>query len=162
MTDTIRKMQPSDWDSVANIYKQGIEDGTSTFNRECPPYCEWDEAHLSNCRYVYEIDGVIVGWLAVSPVSKRIVYSGCVEESIYIDRDYQGRGIGGRLLEKLIEECRDYGIYSILAVVFQRNINSLKLHKKCGFREIGYRERVARDRFDEWQNTVMLEYRFPG
>lgn len=33
------------------------------------------------------------------------------------------------------------------------------MHKKCGFREIGYRERIAKDRFGNWQNTTLMELR---
>ena len=155
----IRAMRVSDWERVAEIYTQGLEAGRSTFNTKCPTYEEWDKGHLKDCRFVYEEDGKVVGWVAISPSSSRCCYRGCVENSIYIDNDYKGRGIGTALTKKLLEECEKLGYWSILATIFSINTASLKMHKSCGFREIGYRERIAKDRFGEWQNTTMMEYR---
>ena len=109
--------------------------GFSTFNTECPSFEAWDAGHIKECRFVDEEDGQVVGWIAISPTSSRPVYGGCVEVSVYIDEDYRGKGI------------------------FSINKPSVELHRKCGFREVGYRERIARDRFGNWQNTTIMEYR---
>ena len=130
----IREMRDEDWGTVAEIYKQGLEEGTSTFNTECPSFTEWNEGHVKNCRFVFEEEGKVVGWIALSPSSSRCAYKGCVEMSVYVDRNYRGHGIGTALVNTI-------------------------LHKKCGFREIGYRERIAKDRFGKWQNTTLMEYR---
>ncbi|MGN0711477.1 MAG: GNAT family N-acetyltransferase, partial [Anaerovoracaceae bacterium] len=155
----IRKMQNSDWDRVAEIYTQGIEDGISTFNTQCPSFEQWDEEHIKECRYVYEENGTVAGWIAISPVSGRCAYKGCVEVSIYIDIAYRGKGIGTKLLEKLKTEAQNAGFWSIYSAIISVNFASIALHKKCGFREIGYRERIAKDRFGNWQNTTMMELR---
>ncbi|MBP5668575.1 MAG: N-acetyltransferase [Salinivirgaceae bacterium] len=156
----IREMQADDWSMVAEIYNQGIESGISTFNKKCPDYESWDAGHTKNCRFVYEEDGKVVGWIAVSPTSSRCVYKGCVEASVYVDADYQQKGIGEKLMRKLIEEAPKAGYWSIYSVIISLNVASIALHKKCGFREIGYRERVAIDRFGKWQNTTLMELRF--
>ena len=109
---------------------------------------------------MYEEGGKVVGWIAVSPTSSRCVYKGCVEASVYVDADYQQKGIGEKLMRKLIEEAPKAGYWSIYSVVISLNVASIALHKKCGFREIGYRERVAIDRFGKWQNTTLMELRF--
>ncbi|MGN0413531.1 MAG: GNAT family N-acetyltransferase [Lachnospiraceae bacterium] len=157
----IREMVSEDWESVAEIYTQGLESGISTFNTECPTYEEWDKAHCKECRYVFEEDGKVVGWIAISPTSGRCVYKGCVEMSVYLDGEYQGRGIGYQLVEKLITEAGKAGFWSIYSAIISRNTASIALHKKCGFREIGYRERIAKDRFGNWQNTTLMEFRLP-
>ncbi len=156
----IREMQACDWERVAEIYTQGIESGISTFNTKCPDYASWDAGHTANCRFVYEEEGVIEGWIAVSPTSARCVYKGCVEMSVYVDVSRQRKGIGEKLVRKLIEEAPKAGYWSIYSVIISLNTASIALHKKCGFREIGYRERVAIDRFGQWQNTTLMELRF--
>lgn len=155
----IREMQPEDWSRVREIYEQGIEDGNSTFTTECPSFEEWDANHLRSGRLVAETEGKIVGWLALSPVSNREPYKGVAEVSLYVDRNFHRRGIGTELLKTVCTKAPEYGIWSLLSVIFEINKPSTELHKKCGFREIGYRERIAKDRFGNWQNTIMLEKR---
>ncbi len=155
----IRKMRDEDWGTVAEIYKQGLEEGTSTFNTECPSFAEWNEGHLRNCRFVFEEEGKVVGWIALSPTSSRCAYKGCVEMSVYVDRNYRDHGIGTALVNTIIREAEKDGYWSIYSAIFSINKASIALHKKCGFREIGYRERIAKDRFGKWQNTTLMEYR---
>ena len=155
----IREMRDEDWGTVAEIYKQGLEEGTSTFNTECPSFAEWNEGHVKNCRFVFEEEGKVVGWIALSPSSSRCAYKGCVEMSVYVDRNYRGHGIGTALVNTIIREAEQCGYWSIYSAIFSINKASIALHKKCGFREIGYRERIAKDRFGKWQNTTLMEYR---
>lgn len=155
----IREMIQSDWQRVAEIYEQGLEKGISTFQTECPTYEEWDAAHIRDCRYVYVTDKKVVGWIALTPSSSRCVYKGCVEVSIYIDDAYQGNGIGTKLMERICEETEQAGYWSLLSTIFSINEASIALHKKTGFREIGYREKIAKDRFGTWQNTTLMERR---
>lgn len=155
----IREMRDEDWGTVAEIYKQGLEEGTSTFNTECPSFTEWNEGHIKNCRFVFEEGGKVVGWIALSPSSSRCAYKGCVEMSVYVDRNYRGHGIGTALVNTIIREAVQCGYWSIYSAIFSINKASIALHKKCGFREIGYRERIAKDRFGKWQNTTLMEYR---
>ena len=155
----IRDMTADDWKRVAEIYEQGLKKGISTFNTKCPSYEEWDSGHIKDCRYVYISDEKVVGWAAISPNSSRCVYRGCVELSIYIDEAYQGQGIGTKLLTKMCEESEKAGYWSLYSAILSINKASIALHKKSGFREIGYREKIAKDRFGEWQNTTMMERR---
>ena len=155
----IREMRDEDWGTVSEIYKQGLEEGTSTFNTECPSFAEWNEGHVKNCRFVFEEEGKVVGWIALSPSSSRCAYKGCVEMSVYVDRNYRGQGIGTALVNTIIREAEQCGYWSIYSAIFSINKASIALHKKCGFREIGYRERIAKDRFGKWQNTTLMEYR---
>lgn len=82
-----------------------------------------------------------------------------MEVSVYVDENFRGKGIGTGLLKKLCAEMKNYGYWSLYAAVFSSNEASIALHKKCGFREIGFRERIAKDKFGRWQNTTLLEYR---
>ena len=58
-----------------------------------------------------------------------------------------------------IEEAPKCGYWSLYSAIFSINAGSIALHKKCGFREIGYREKIAKDKFGIWQNTTLMELR---
>ena len=155
----IREMRVSDWDDMTRIYKQSLEKGDVTFTTECPSYAEWDEGHIRECRFVYETDGKVVGYTMIAPTSKREPYRGVVELSIFVDKDYLRQGIGTQLLNKLCVESEKFGYWTLYAAIFSVNTASIELHKKCGFRVIGYRERIAKDRFGQWQSTTIMERR---
>ena len=156
----IREMKDEDWKDIAKIYKHGIESGIATFRKDLPEQESWKKAHLEICRFTLcHIDGEIAGWAALSPISSRIDYCGVAEISIYIDKIHQGKKLGEFLLNKVKEEAEKIGIWMLQSSIFQVNKASLKLHKKCGFREVGYREKIAKDRNDIWQNTILMEYR---
>ncbi|MDD6252214.1 MAG: N-acetyltransferase, partial [Oscillospiraceae bacterium] len=78
----IREMRDSDWDGIIDIYKQSLERGDVTFRTECPTYEEWDRGHIKECRFVYELDGRIIGYTMIAPTSSRDSYRGVVEVSI--------------------------------------------------------------------------------
>lgn len=156
---TIRQMNPEDWNSIKDIYEQGLDSNISTFQTDCPSYEEWDSGHLEDCRLVAILDERIVGWIALSPTSKREVYRGVVEVSIYVDSSYSKQGIGSTLMNHLVKESEKKGYWSLYSSVIEENAASLSLHMKCGFRKIGYRERIAKDRFGNWHNTILFEKR---
>ena len=157
---TIREMAPEDWNKVFEIYKQGIDSGETTFSTEYPTWEQWDAGHNKRCRYVALLNDEIVGFIAGSPVSMKPHYSGVVEVMVYVDKSHWHNGIGTALLERLIEEAPNNGIWCLYSSIYSANEKSIKLHNKCGFRTIGYRERIAKDRFGNWTDTTLMEYRF--
>jgi L-amino acid N-acyltransferase YncA len=154
----IRPMLPDDWPRVAEIYTQGLATGQATFETSVPSREEWDAAHLANCRLVAHSDGDVIGWAALSPVSRRPVYRGVVEASVYVGKDHRGAGIGGRLLDALIEASEKVGIWTLQASVFPENEASLLLLQSRGFRLVGNRVRIAQHE-GRWRDTVLLERR---
>lgn len=72
--------------------------------------------------------------------------------------DYRGKGIGKLLLTALVEESEKAGFWTLQAGIFPENTASIQLHKSCGFREIGYRERIGQLN-GVWRNNVILERR---
>ena len=155
----IREMRVSDWDDMVQIYKQSLEKGDVTFRTECPSYQEWDEGHIKECRFVYELDGKVVGYTMIAPTSGRESYRGVVEVSIFVDQNHTKKGIGTDLLTKLMKEAEKEGYWTLYSAIFSINEGSIKLHKKCGFRVIGTRERIAKDKFGNWQSTTIMEWR---
>lgn len=159
MNENIRPFAPCDWEEVNLIYQQGLDTNLATFQTTCPTFEEWDKSHLSIGRYVYVQDGHVVGWAALTPVSSRCVYSGVAEVSVYIADFMRYKGVGTQLLKKVIEASEAHGIWTLQSGIIAENTASISLHKKCGFREVGYREKIARDSRGEWRNTVLLERR---
>ncbi len=152
-------MTPGDWPSVAAIYAEGLATGVASFETGVPPWHQWDDAHLPAPRLVAEADG-ITGWVAVSPVSTRPCYRGVVEHSVYVAADARGRGTGGKLLDALVAAAPAQGIWTIQTAIIAANEQSVALHRRCGFREVGRRERIAQ-RDGVWHDTVVLELRLP-
>ena len=153
-------MTPGDWEQVRAIYLEGVREGNSTFETEAPSWEEWDEAHHKSPRLVMRASDRVLGWAAVSPVSKRRVYSGVAEVSVYVTESARGKGIGRALLEALIEASEEAGMWTLQASIFPENEASIELHLKCGFREVGRRERIAR-LHGVWRDTILFERRGP-
>lgn len=151
-------MNPGDWEQVRSIYLEGIATGHTTFETGAPSWEKWDAAHLNTARLVARKGTEVLGWAALSPVSSRAVYRGVAELSISIKEESRGVGVGRALLEALIEESERNGIWTLQAVIFPENEASVKLHLRCGFREVGRRERIGKLN-GNWRDTLLFERR---
>ncbi|UZO80411.1 GNAT family N-acetyltransferase [Aquimarina sp. ERC-38] len=154
----IRPMIPQDWKAVKRIYKIGMESGKATFETKVPDWEQWDQKHLDIGRLVAILDQKVVGWIALSATSTRQVYFGVAEISVYIDPDFRKRGIARKLLEEVIKVSEEEGFWTLQSSIFRENHASYQLHKSLGFREIGYREKVAK-RDGVWKDNILLERR---
>jgi len=154
----ITSMQAEDWPAVETIYREGIATGNATFETESPGWEKWNTNHHQHSRLVTRTENGVVAWAALSPVSTRKVYGGVAEVSIYVAADARGKGIGKALLEALIENSERNGIWTLQAGIFPENVSSIALHKSCGFREVGLREKIA-TLAARWRNVVLLERR---
>ena len=146
------------WPQVRAIYQAGIDSGDATFESEPPSWQTWDGKHLPEHRFV-ALDGErVLGWVALSPISRRPVYAGVAEVSVYVDPDAQGRGVGRALLAAVIESSERGGIWTLQAGIFPENTASLVLHERAGFRRVGIRERIG-CHHGTWRDVVLLERR---
>ena len=151
-------MRTDDWPAVKTIYEQGIATRLATFETEAPAWEAWDGAHLAGPRLVAEEDGEVMGWAALSPVSRRPCDAGVVEESVYVAEGARGRGLGTALLDRLCTDAEAAGIWTIQTSIFPENVASIEVHRRCGFRVGGTRERIAQ--LDAvWRDTVLMERR---
>lgn len=151
-------MIAEDWGSVSAIYEEGILTGNATFQETVPSWEEWDESHLKGLRFVARVNGKVLGWTALSPISSRCVYKGVAEVSVYISKDARGMGIGSRLLERLIEQSEEKGYWTLQSGIFPENEASLQLHKKYGFVVVGKREKIGKLN-GVWRDVLLLERR---
>ena len=153
--DTIHK---DNYSFVAEIYREGIATGVATFEKKVPDWESWNQSHLDFGRISCFDSEHMLGWAALSPVSSRCVYGGVAELSVYVSKRARGRGIGKKLVDKVVEESEQNGIWTIQSSIFPQNKASYALHLKCGFREIGYKEKVGQ--LDgRWYDNILFEKR---
>jgi L-amino acid N-acyltransferase YncA len=154
----IDQMRAIDWEQVRSIYLEGIRSGNSTFETDAPSWEKWNEGHLPIARLVMRDEEQVLGWAALSPVSKRAVYRGVAEVTVYVTESARGTGIGRALLEALIAESEKNGIWTLQASIFPENTASVELHLRSGFREVGRRERIGMLN-GVWRDTILFERR---
>jgi L-amino acid N-acyltransferase YncA len=161
----IRAATLDDAPAIAEIYNQGIEDRVATYETELRS-AEEQQAWLRAAadRYptiVAQIDGEIAGWASAGPYRTRECYRGIGEFSIYVRRDWRGRGVGDLLIAALINEAERLGLWKLLSRIFPFNASSRALCRKHGFREVGVYEKHAR--LDgRWLDVVIVERLIPS
>ena len=154
----VEAMRAADWPDVAVVYRQGLDTGDASFETQVPGYEEWDGGHLEAPRLVARAGDWLLGWAALSPVSERCVYGGVAEDSVYVDPQAAGRGVGTVLLTELVAQAEHAGIWTIQAGVFPENRVSIALHQRCGFRVVGVPERLGQHH-GRWRDVVLMERR---
>jgi len=158
MSIKIDNLLKEDWESVRRIYAEGIATGNATFETEAPGWNSWDSTHLKTPRLVARRVDEVIGWAALSPVSRRQVYAGVAEVSVYVAANAHRLGVGRQLLMALIEEAERSGIWTLQAGIFPENNASIALHRVCGFREVGLRERLGK-LGEVWRDVILMERR---
>lgn len=159
MEYTISHIKKEDWERISDIYVQGIDSGISTFLRKVPPFEAWTNKQVENCSLVIKSAENILGWSSLSKTDNRCAYLGVAEVSIYIDEKYKGMGIGSTLLNALIKQSETEDYWTLQSSIIALNEASLALHKKCGFKVVGRREKIALDKNNQWQDTIIVEKR---
>ena len=155
---TIEKMTDADWDAVRASYLEGIATRNATFETESPSWDTWNNNHRPDCRLVARSNEKVLGWAVLSLVSRRPVYSGVAEVSVYVAADARGMGVGKALLGSFINASEKAGIWSLQAGLFKENSASITLHKGVGFREIGFQERKG-SMDGVWRDVLLMERR---
>jgi L-amino acid N-acyltransferase YncA len=151
-------MTEQHWSAVRDIYSEGIRTSDATFEQSAPEWEKWDTGHLPTCRLVAFSGSDVVGWAALSPVSGRCVYAGVAEVSLYVAERARGQKLGSRLLAALVEASEQQGIWTLQAGIFPENIPSIEIHKRCGFRIVGTREKLG-SMNGRWRDVVLMERR---
>lgn len=149
---------PKNYPQVAAIYTEGIKTGMATFETSIPNWEKWDASHLPFGRIVVMDNTTIMGWGSLAPVSSRCVYGGVAEVSVYVAEHARGKGYGKKLLLELIKISEENGLWTLQSGIMKANEASKQMHLKCGFRVIGYREKIGKLN-GEWLDNVILEKR---
>lgn len=155
---TTRPVADDDMDAVLAIYAEGLVTRNATFETTVPTARQMAARWLPGLAWVAEVDGEVVGWTAISPVSSRDCYAGVGESSVYVAASARGRGVGRALLHAQVNGADAAGMWTLQTSIFPENRASLALHHSAGYRTLAVRTRIAQ--LDgEWRDTVLLERR---
>lgn len=155
---TTRAMHPDDLPAVRDIYAEGVATRNATFETQVPPAAALLQKWLPEHRWVAELDGDIVGWTAISPVSDRDCYAEVGETSVYVSSTVQSRGVGKTLLHRQVTEADRGNVWTLQTSIFPENRASIVLHHAAGYQTLAVRNRIAR-LHGIWRDTILLERR---
>lgn len=134
----IRRAVRSDISQLMDIYNDAILHTTATFDTETKDMenrVAWFEEHQGHhVIFVYEMDGCVAGYASLSRYRERKAFDSAVEISIYIHKDYRGRGIGRSLMQETLsfaKECE--AIETVISLITSENEASIRMHENFGF-----------------------------
>ena len=149
---TLRDVRPGDIAAITRIYAQAVRHGTASFEIEPP-----DETEIARRQqtliangYPYlvaESAGTLAGYAYVGPYRARPAYRWTVEDSVYVGPEFHRRGLGTRLLARLIADAQAGGFRQMIAVIGDSaQLPSIRLHEAAGFALIGTMRSVGSER----------------
>lgn len=156
----IRLASFDDAPGICRIYNQGIQDRIATLEteeRSPEERAQWLAAR--DARHpvlVAESDGSIVGWASLNVFNARRAYEHVADISLYVEREWRGRGVGRQLLQALIARAVELGYHKLVLAAFPFNAAGMRAYGRAGFREVGvYREQGRLD--GRWVDTIVME-----
>jgi len=158
---SLRTAETRDAEAIAAIYNHEVEHTTATFDlvpRSIEDQREWIAARTGAFSAIVADDREhgVVGFAALSTYRDRAGYRTTVENSVYVHRDNQRRGIGKLLLAGLLDVARDSGFHTVIARIDSQSLGSLALHRSLGFVEVGVEREIGR-KFGRWLDSVIMQ-----
>jgi len=162
---TIRHAVSGDAPAVTVIYNQGIADRLATLETEERTVEERRNWLLSRGPrhpvIVAEADGSVIGFGSLNVFNPRRAYDHVADFSLYVERSWRGKGVGGRLLRALVERAKCIGFHKMVLSTFPFNPAGIALYQRCGFRVVGvYKEQGLLD--GHWVDTIVMERLLEG
>lgn len=162
MTLQLRPATPADIPAITAIYAVEVRELVNTYEYEVPSEAEMAQrmVEITERGFPYLvaiIDGEVGGYAYANSYRARIAYQWTVENSVYVDARYQGRGIGSALMQALIDDCTARGFRQMVAVIGEpTNTASIKLHERFGFELVGVFRGLGR-KHGRWLDTVQMQ-----
>lgn len=165
MSITIRPATSADLPAINEIYNDGGVGTTASYDLEPLTLAQqqqwWNELQEQNYPVFVAAEGSIVaGFAYFSSFKNKAGYRHTIEHTIYVHRDFRGRGVGSLLMTHEIEVAKSSGVHAMVAAVDGRNETSLGFHQRYGFEEVGRMPEVGR-KFGQWQTLVYMLLLFP-
>jgi len=150
----------NDLPAITAIYNKAVAESVATFvirQRTAEEQFAWFEAHGEKHPVVVaRADGEVVGWASLNVFIARCAYERTVEDSVYVKDGWRGRGVGRRLLSKLVELAGEAGHHSIVARIGDHGAASIALHRSLGFEIVGELREAGR-KFDRWVDVTLMQ-----
>jgi L-amino acid N-acyltransferase YncA len=163
----IRPASEADLARITAIYADAVENGTASYELHAPSHDEMSArfAALSGAGYPYLVadGGGVLGYAYAGPFRPRPAYRFAVEDSIYVDPQAKGRGVGRAMLTALIEASTSLGFRQMIAVIGDGRPDSASviLHERLGFQHAGRLEGSGY-KFGRWLDTVFMQLEMNG
>ena len=160
----IRPYKTEDTQSILDIINHNILHSTSLYDYNIRSYDQQkiileDKINKNFPVIVAEIDGIVVGFGMYSEFRFREAYQFTVEHSVFVSEDFHGKGIGKKLLQKLIDLARKQKLHTMIGVIDSENQSSVLFHKKFGFKIVGIIKESGY-KFDRWLDSVLMQLIF--
>jgi L-amino acid N-acyltransferase YncA len=156
----IRPVEERDIKSITTIYNQYITETTITFETKQLTENEMSarvkSISVTSPYFICEEDGNLLGYCYAHPWKERAAYSKSYETTVYISPENRGRGIGTKLMERLIADCRQRGVHALIACITGGNEASNHLHEKLGFHQVSLFRQVGM-KFGKWLDVMDYE-----
>jgi L-amino acid N-acyltransferase YncA len=157
----VRLARLEDGEGIRAIYNLEVTESTVTFDlipRSAAQQEEWLVQHGGAHPAVVAAgpEGEVLGFGALSPYRSRPAYATTVEDSVYVRRDVQGRGVGRAILDELVNLATSHGFHAVMARIVDGHEASIRLHRGCGFQLVGVEREVGR-KFGRWLDVVVME-----
>lgn len=157
---SIRTATPGDVAAITDIYNEAILNTVATFDTETKSVADrarWFETHDERHPVIVaEVAGTVVAWATLSAWSERQAYSGTAETTLYVDAGHRGDGIGGALLEALIDIARQHEFHTLIARITTGSEASIRLHVSRRFEHVGTLREVG-FKFDRYLDVEIYQ-----
>jgi L-amino acid N-acyltransferase YncA len=161
----IRPAEIKDVPAITGIYNDAILNTTATFDTELKTseqQTEWFKNHDNNHPVIVgELEKTVIGWASLTRWSDRCAYDKTSEVSVYVHKDFRGKGFGKKLLEQLVLRGEKAGTHYMLARITQGNESSIHLHEVFGFKHVGVMKEVG-FKFGKFLNVHLMQKVFSG
>ncbi len=161
MNIEIRISIPEELPRLTEIYNEAVLNSVATFDTEPKTVAErkdWFDLH-QDPRYPLVsalINDMPVGWGTLSPFHPRPAYNPTSEFSVYVDKDFRGKGVGRAILRDLLTRAKTLQYHSVIGMITGSNVPSLTMAKSIGFTQVGYYREVGR-KFGAWQDVAVVQ-----
>ena len=158
----IRPSRDQDLPAITAIYAHHVLFGTGTFELEPPSLSDMESRRADvlskGLPYLVAVDGShVLGFAYCNWFKPRPAYRFSAEDSIYMEAQAQGHGIGRALLIELIAQAEQAGIRKLIAVIGDSaNFGSIAVHRSVGFASVGTLKSCGW-KFDQWLDVVLMD-----
>ena len=159
---SVRPVADGDAEDIRAIYNPEVLESTVTFDlvpRTLDEQLAWQHERSGAHAVLVAIDdatGELLGYASLSGYKARAAYATTVEDSVYIRRDQQGRGVGKLLLAELLAVATAHGFHAVMARIVGGHDASIALHARLGFEIVGTEREVGR-KFGRWLDVVVMQ-----